>query len=160
MFLGDIEFLSHEVFGFSENWGPKVGSPSSQQELQYCTVHLTERYRRGVHVGLLGLFAVPMEDEEVDMEEMTNEEYGWEGAEGVVGWSGSEFWRILRAMVSNRRRSLSEAKVVSHDIGPVVLCYLCFTVFCFGLHRIKELAFKLKRARYGCLQVIKHFNDT
>ena len=96
------------VFGFSEIKGPKVGSPSSQQQPQYCTVHPTERYRGGVHVGLLRSFAVAMEDKGVDMEEMTNEEYGWEGSEGVVGWSGSEFWRISRQMISDRRRSCDQ----------------------------------------------------
>jgi hypothetical protein len=69
-------------------------------------VHRTERYHRGVYVGLLRSFAVAMEDEGVDMEEMANEKYGWEGTQGVVGWSGTGFLRIMRDMVSNRRRSL------------------------------------------------------
>jgi hypothetical protein len=97
------------VLGFSENWRPKklVENPNSSQHRLLCfTVDFTERYRQGVHVRLLRSFAVPMEDEGVDMEEMANEEYGWEGAEGVVGGSGIEFWRILRAMLSNKRRSL------------------------------------------------------
>ena len=33
---------------------------------------------------------------------------GGKGSEGVVGWSGSEFWRMLRQMVSDRRRSCDQ----------------------------------------------------
>jgi hypothetical protein len=34
---------------------------------------------------LLRSFIVAIEDKGVDIEDMNNKEYGWEGAEGVVG---------------------------------------------------------------------------